>query len=70
MLALWKASGHLSSVGVAPARISACDNGTQTDCNLSTAQRLARALGCRIDSLADTWDADEAAAPALAAARG
>lgn len=34
---------------VAPSRISDFERGAKTDCTLSTAKRLARALGCGID---------------------
>jgi len=46
--------------------IAAFENGTKKDCNLSTARRLARALGCSIDYLAATWDTAEDPAPAPA----
>ena len=44
---------------VAPARISDFERGAQTDCNLSTAKRLAQVLGVSIDYLAGTWDGEE-----------
>jgi transcriptional regulator with XRE-family HTH domain len=49
---------------VAPARISDLERGVKTDCNLSTAKRLARVLGVSIDYLAGTWDEAEEPAPA------
>ena len=63
----WTQTDLARAIGVAPSRISAFENGTKTDCNLSTAKRIARALGCSIDYFADTWE-DEAVAsktPAL-----
>jgi len=62
-------------IGIASSRISEFENGIKTDCNLSTAKRLARALGCSIDYLAETWDGGEepgaksATAPGFAATR-
>ena len=59
-------------IGISPSRISDFERGAKTDCNLSTAKRLARALGCSIDYLAGTWDEEAetalAAAPAAAGA--
>jgi transcriptional regulator with XRE-family HTH domain len=56
---------------VAPARISDFERGVKTDCNLSTAKRLAQVLGVSIDYLAGTWEDEEPAgtpaAPAGAA---
>jgi len=56
---------------VAPARISDFERGVKTDCNLSTAKRLAQVLGVSIDYLAGTWEDEEPAgtpaAPASAA---
>ena len=43
---------------VAPARISDFERGAKTDCNLSTARRLAQVLGVSIDYLAGTWDGE------------
>ena len=43
-------------LGVNPARIYELESGTKTDCNVSTARRLARVLGCSLDYLAETWD--------------
>ena len=54
---------------VAPARISDFERGVKTDCNLSTAKRLAQVLGVSIDYLAGTWE-DEAAAGTPAAPAG
>jgi len=55
-------------LNVSPSRISDLERGAKTDCNVSTAKRLARALGVSIDYLAGTWE-DEAP-PAAAAPRG
>ena len=67
----WTQTDLARAMGVAPSRISEFENGTKTDCNLSTARRLARVLGCSIDYLADTWDEEPAgAAPTPAARRG
>jgi transcriptional regulator with XRE-family HTH domain len=69
----WTQTDLAREIGIAPSRISEFENGMKTDCNLSTAKRLARALGCSIDYLADTWDEDEepaAATPTPAARRG
>ena len=63
----WTQTDLARAIGIAPARISEFENGMKTDCNLSTAKRLARALGCSIDYLADTWDEGEE--PAEAATR-
>jgi transcriptional regulator with XRE-family HTH domain len=49
---------------VAPARISDFERGVKTDCNLSTAKRLAQVLGVSIDYLAGTWDEEPAGTPA------
>ena len=46
---------------VAPARISDFERGVKTDCNLSTAKRLAQVLGVSIDYLAGTWEDEEPA---------
>ena len=54
-------------IGISPSRISDFERGAKTDCNLSTAKRLARALGCSIDYLAGTWDEEAEAPPAAAA---
>jgi len=51
-------------IGISPSRISDFERGAKTDCNLSTAKRLARALGCSIDYLAGTWDENEGEASA------
>ena len=63
----WSQTDLARKIGIAPSRISEFESGLKTDCNLSTAKRLARALGCSIDYLADTWDEEEQA-PAEAAA--
>src|SRR2546428_1551115 len=52
---------------VAPARISDFERGVKTDCNLSTAKRLAQVLGVSIDYLAGTWEDEAAGTPAAAA---
>jgi len=57
-------------LGVASTRISEFESGLKTDCNLSTARRLARALGCSIDYLAATWDPQEDPTPAPAPPAG
>ena len=62
----WTQTDLARVIGIAPSRISEFENGLKTDCNLSTAKRLARALGCSIDYLADTWDEEEQQAPAEA----
>jgi len=55
----WTQIDLARKIGIASSRISEFENGIKTDCNLSTAKRLARALGCSIDYLAETWDEDE-----------
>jgi len=50
----WSQTELAQRIGIAPSRISEFESGLKTDCNLSTAKRLARALGCSIDYLADT----------------
>lgn len=65
----WSQTDLARKIGIAPSRISEFENGIKTDCNLSTAKRLARALGCSIDYLADTWDEEEQA-PAEATPAG
>ena len=55
----WSQTELAQRIGIAPSRISEFESGLKTDCNLSTAKRLARALGCSIDYLADTWDEGE-----------
>jgi len=62
----WTQTELARKIGIASSRISEFENGIKTDCNLSTAKRLARALGCSIDYLADTWDEEAEAAPAEA----
>jgi len=66
----WSQTDLSQKIGVAPSRISEFESGLKTDCNLSTAKRLARALGCSIDYLAGTWDEEAEAAPAEAAPVG
>jgi len=62
----WSQTDLAQKIGIAPSRISEFESGLKTDCNLSTAKRLARALGCSIDYLAGTWDEEEAPQPAAA----
>ena len=62
----WTQTDLARAMGVAQSRISEFENGTKTDCNLSTARRLARVLGCSIDYLAATWDTQEDPEPAPA----
>jgi transcriptional regulator with XRE-family HTH domain len=66
----WSQTDLAQKIGVAPSRISEFESGLKTDCNLSTAKRLARALGCSIDYLAGTWDEEAEAPPAEAAPVG
>ncbi len=63
----WSQTDLARMLGIAPSRISEFERGIKTDCNLSTAKRLARALGVSIDYLAGTWDDEEATAPGTAA---
>lgn len=60
----WSQVDLAQRLGVASTRISEFESGLKTDCNLSTARRLARALGCSIDYLAATWDTQEDPEPA------
>ena len=60
----WSQTDLAQNIGIAPSRISEFESGLKTDCNLSTAKRLARALGCSIDYLAGTWDEEAEAPPA------
>jgi transcriptional regulator with XRE-family HTH domain len=62
----WSQTDLAQKIGIAPSRISEFESGLKTDCNLSTAKRLARALGCSIDYLAGTWDEEETPQPAAA----
>ena len=66
----WTQTDLARKIGIASSRISEFENGIKTDCNLSTAKRLARALGCSIDYLADTWDEGEEPAEAATPAPG
>jgi transcriptional regulator with XRE-family HTH domain len=66
----WTQTDLARKIGIASSRISEFENGIKTDCNLSTAKRLARALGCSIDYLADTWDEGEEPAEAAPPAPG
>jgi len=66
----WSQTELAQRIGIAPSRISEFESGLKTDCNLSTAKRLARALGCSIDYLADTWDEGEEPAEAATPAPG
>ena len=59
----WSQTDLAQKIGISPSRISEFESGLKTDCNLSTAKRLARALGCSIDYLAGTWDEEAEAAP-------
>lgn len=59
----WSQTDLAQKIGIAPSRISEFESGLKTDCNLSTAKRLARALGCSIDYLAGTWEEAAAEAP-------
>jgi len=63
----WSQTDLARTIGIAPSRISEFESGLKTDCNLSTAKRLARALGCSIDYLAGTWDEEEEHASAAGA---
>ena len=45
-------------IGIPPSKVSDWERGARRDMNLSTALRVARALGCGIDHLAGTWDDD------------
>ena len=60
----WSQTELAQKIGIAPSRISEFESGLKTDCNLSTAKRLARALGCSIDYLANTWDEEGEIPPA------
>ena len=60
----WSQVDLAQRLGVASTRISEFESGLKTDCNLSTARRLARVLGCSIDYLAATWDTQEDPEPA------
>ncbi len=60
----WSQTELAQKIGIAPSRISEFESGLKTDCNLSTAKRLARALGCSIDYLANTWDEEGERPPA------
>ncbi len=51
-------------LGIAASRISDFERGAKTDCNLSTAMRLAQVLGVSIDYLAGTWEGATEPAPA------
>jgi len=66
----WSQTELAQRIGIAPSRISEFESGLKTDCTLSTAKRLARALGCSIDYLADTWDEGEEPAEAATPAPG
>ena len=60
--------GELSRrTGIPTPRLSEFENGVRPDMTLSTALKLARALGMSLDALAGTWE-DEATATAEAAA--
>ena len=51
--------------GIPTPRLSEFENGVRPDMTLSTALKLARALGMSLDALAGTWE--EEAPPTLAA---
>jgi transcriptional regulator with XRE-family HTH domain len=58
--------GELSRrTGIPTTRLSEFENGARTEMTLSTALKLARALGMSLDALAGTWQ--EEAPPTLAA---
>lgn len=59
----WSQADLAQRLGIAPSRISEFESGLKTDCALSTAKRLARALGCSIDYLANTWEEEGVAPP-------
>ena len=72
--------GELSRrTGIPTPRLSEFENGVRPDMTLSTALKLARALGMSLDALAGTWEdeapptpeptAPDASAPAPAAPR-
>lgn len=42
--------------GLDVARIYEFERGDKTDCTVSTARRIARALGCGMDYLVETWN--------------
>jgi len=57
-------------LGIAASRISDFERGAKTDCNLSTAMRLAQVLGVSIDYLAGTWEGAPEPAPPTAPPAG
>ena len=57
-------------LGIAASRISDFERGAKTDCNLSTAMRLAQVLGVSIDYLAGTWEGTAEPAPPTPAPTG
>lgn len=59
----WSRVELAQRLGVHPARIYELESGNRTDCNVSTARRLARVLGCSLDYLAETWDMSVDSAP-------
>jgi len=52
--------------GMPQARLSEFEHGVRTEMTVSTALKIARALGVGLDYLAGTWDAEAEAAPAAA----
>ena len=57
-------------LGIAASRISDFERGAKTDCNLSTAMRLAQVVGVSIDYLAGTWEGAPEPAPPTAPPAG
>jgi len=63
-LQLGWSQGELSrQTGIPTTRLSEFENGGRTDMTLSTALKLARALGMSLDALAGTWDEEVATSP-------
>ena len=57
--------GELSRrTGIHTTRLSEFENGVRTDMTLSTALKLARALGMSLDALAGTWEEEATPTPA------
>jgi transcriptional regulator with XRE-family HTH domain len=56
--------GELSRrTGIPTTRLSEFENGVRTDMTLSTALKLARALGMSLDALAGTWEEEAPPTP-------
>ena len=56
--------GELSRrTGIHTTRLSEFENGVRTDMTLSTALKLARALGMSLDALAGTWEEEAPPTP-------